>query len=115
MPYKDPEKQRAVQARYYQENKAAIIAAQNVKRNLWRREIQEIKSTTPCAECEETFPYYIMDFDHRPGVDKKFNVAALHHCPSYEALLEEIAKCDVVCANCHRHRTFMRLVKTKEV
>lgn len=44
-----------------------------------------------------------MDFDHRE--DKKFNIAQLSKIASVEKLKEEIAKCDVVCANCHRIRT----------
>jgi hypothetical protein len=112
MPYKDPVKQKAAQARYFQENKTRIVKSRNIKRNLWRRKIQEIKSVTPCADCGEIFPHYVMDFDHRPGSDKRFNVSAVEKCPSDKAFGEEVAKCEVVCANCHRHRTFIR--KTKE-
>lgn len=60
----------------------------------------------PCADCEIEYPFYVMDLDHVRG--KKL-VAVGHIGPcSIEKLLAEIAKCDVVCSNCHRERTFRR-------
>lgn len=58
----------------------------------------------PCADCLGTFPPCAMDFDHVRGV-KEFGVAAGICRVSDQRLLAEIAKCDVVCANCHRIRT----------
>ena len=71
-----------------------------------RQLIQDLKSQ-PCADCGEHFPYYVMDFDHLGGKIAEVSLMA----PSYgtESLLTEVAKCDVVCANCHRVRTFERL------
>jgi len=48
-----------------------------------------------------------MDFDHRFPDEKSFNIGrdALAGRCSLEQLEREIAKCDVVCANCHRIRT----------
>lgn len=51
-----------------------------------------------------------MDYDHREGTDKKFNVAHASKAGSVVRLLEEIAKCDIVCSNCHRERTHQRKV-----
>ena len=47
-----------------------------------------------------------MDFDHRAGETKAYNVGSMfaHHY-SRELIEAEIAKCDLVCANCHRVRT----------
>lgn len=59
----------------------------------------------PCADCNKQYPPYVMDFDHRSG--KKFGLAGKAWKPLPE-LLEEAAKCDVVCANCHRERTYQR-------
>lgn len=49
-----------------------------------------------------------MDFDHLDRKQKMANVAYLvkHGCSA--KLLEEIKKCDVICANCHRIRTHER-------
>jgi len=64
----------------------------------------------PCADCGNRYPYYVMDFDHRPGEKKCFNLAnvAGQTRISMARLKAEIAKCDVVCANCHRIRTYER-------
>lgn len=65
----------------------------------------------PCADCGQRYPFFVMDFDHVRG-EKKFNlsrVASVGH--SWAVIIEEAAKCDVVCANCHRIRTHTRVVK----
>jgi hypothetical protein len=70
--------------------------------------IREAKSV-PCADCGHSYPHYVMDFDHREGEIKLFNIASRVRgnvtAPRLEAIRQEIAKCDVVCANCHRERT----------
>ena len=64
----------------------------------------------PCADCKTRYPVFVMDFDHRPGVEKLFNIGASlkKYASQLDVLRAEIAKCDVVCANCHRIRTFGR-------
>lgn len=108
MPYKDPEKQKAAQRRYYDENKARYAAANKDRRNKLRQAIDAAKTGVPCMDCDIVYPPYIMDFDHRPGEVKLSNVSMLMNFASVEALMAEVAKCDIVCANCHRHRTWMR-------
>jgi len=51
-----------------------------------------------------------MDFDHRPGEEKLF-LLKVSKMVTYklETVLLEIAKCDLVCANCHRMRTQRRI------
>lgn len=61
--------------------------------------------SVPCMDCGGTFDPVCMDFDHRPGETKIANVGTLVHS-SMEVVVREIAKCDVVCANCHRLRTY---------
>lgn len=63
----------------------------------------------PCADCGLADPV-VMEFDHVPERgEKALNVSNLVGAPKAK-LLREIAKCDVVCANCHRRRTAARLV-----
>jgi hypothetical protein len=69
----------------------------------WIRDVKKV----PCMDCGKTLPPECMDFDHRPGTDKKFGVAEMGG-RRMSVVLEEIAKCDIVCANCHRIRTFAR-------
>lgn len=67
----------------------------------------------PCADCGIQYPYYVMQFDHVRG-EKKFNVGGGWN-NSIESIKEEIAKCDVVCANCHAERTYQRMIGGDEV
>lgn len=64
--------------------------------------IDELKSK-PCTDCGGTFDPVCMDFDHI-GTDKRYNVAKMLSA-SVQQVLDEIAKCELVCANCHRLRT----------
>lgn len=71
-----------------------------------KRAIDIIKSTTPCSDCGGKFPPECMDFDHVPGRGEK--VAPVSHLLGTDGLMAELAKCDLVCANCHRIRTRQR-------
>ena len=66
----------------------------------------DAQKAMPCADCGGTFPSVCMDFDHVRGT-KLFAIGARTRT-TREKLLAEIAKCDVVCANCHRIRTHER-------
>lgn len=70
------------------------------------RLIVDVRRAVPCADCHQTFPTCCMDFDHLPGFHKVADVTALvrNHRP-IQVVLDEIAKCEVVCSNCHRIRT----------
>ncbi|MDQ3743355.1 MAG: hypothetical protein M3444_03130 [Acidobacteriota bacterium] len=51
-----------------------------------------------------------MDFDHREGETKIFEMNRVSYV-SMRAIKQEIEKCDVVCANCHRERTYQRIMR----
>jgi hypothetical protein len=59
----------------------------------------------PCVDCGESDPI-VLEFDH--VADKEFAVSAGLRERNWGAVLREIAKCEVVCANCHRRRTALR-------
>ena len=59
-----------------------------------------------CTDCGYNEHPHALEFDHVMG-EKEFNVSQGQD-KSYKALLEEISKCDVMCANCHRIRTAER-------
>lgn len=76
--------------------------------------IRLLKETTPCADCHRTYPFCCMDFDHREGTVKSYNVGSMvAHGYSIDLIMTEIAKCDLVCANCHRIRTQARRIGKK--
>ncbi len=66
------------------------------------REIIEKAKNKPCIDCNIKYPHYVMDFDHIKG-NKLINVGRTR---STLKTLKEIKKCEVVCSNCHRIRTW---------
>lgn len=75
-----------------------------------RAVLQSIKENTPCTDCGKKYPYYVMEFDH---VHKKSDKVSAISSRSRLYVLNELAKCDVVCANCHRIRTYTRNPSTR--
>ena len=94
---------------YYEGNKDRYLQRVRLKREVIRKLLERLK-TGPCVDCGVSYPPYVMDFDHRDATNKKFSIAkADDRTSSIEKLLAEIAKCDLVCANCHRERTYGQL------
>jgi len=66
----------------------------------------KIKMDAGCMDCGLRPKYaQVLEFDHRPDEDKLFHISDRMVSGTVEDLLAEIAKCDIVCANCHRIRT----------
>lgn len=105
---KDPVKKAVelVQKRQYNEKNREKNLAYAQKRQAERQEFLNKIKDVPCKDCGETFPPYCMDFDHTQGV-KEGNISEMKSY-SIEKILAEVAKCDIVCSNCHRIRTFNR-------
>ena len=68
----------------------------------------EYKEKQGCIDCGENYPHYILEFDHKPEFEKSGIVYKILCDKGLDAAWEEIAKCDVVCANCHKLRTYLR-------
>ena len=67
------------------------------------------QKSKPCIDCGNRYPFYVMDFDHVRGA-KEFSISdARYKSITIHNLEKEIAKCDLVCANCHRIRTYERI------
>lgn len=83
------------------------------RRKSWsanRQEAIRLLKVAPCKDCGGTFPAPCMDFDHVKGA-KAFDLGkAAQKGIRWELVLQEIAKCELVCANCHRLRTHTRRV-----
>jgi hypothetical protein len=65
----------------------------------------EFFRSNPCSDCGETDPV-VLEFDHLR--DKRFEVTNQFASRNWQEILDEIAKCEVVCANCHKRRTARR-------
>lgn len=61
-------------------------------------------------DCGGRFHFSAMHFDHLPEYEKVEQISRLANSnTSYARIDAEIAKCELVCANCHAVRTFNRL------
>lgn len=94
MPIRDPERRR--------QQMAAARARARLRCRLWLKEYLRLN---PCVDCGQT-DIRVLEFDHRDPARKVANVGRMARSGvSVEAVIREVAKCDVRCANCHRIRT----------
>ena len=91
---------------HYKRNKRSYLD-RNTRAYQRHRELIRQAKSRPCADCGVQYPYYVMDFDHRDGEEKLFELNSVAR-KTITGILREIEKCDVVCANCHRERTQRR-------
>jgi len=91
MPYKDKEK---------------LYESQRKYRTAKKYKMWEYLLKNPCIDCGEKDPI-VLDFDHTNPKEKKGNISSwvASSTRSWETILEEIAKCQIRCANCHRRKT----------
>ncbi len=97
--------QRAYNAAYYARHRDREIERDSRRQRAARDWLRELRRV-PCMDCGESFEPHVMDFDHRDRSQKQFNVAGRNLLRRRGTVLAEVAKCDIVCANCHRMRTF---------
>lgn len=95
---------------YYLTHKPRYKASLNKSQQRKQEFINRMKSR-PCLDCGIQYNPWIMQFDHRVPIEKSFNIAEKKNCFGYDVLEKEMAKCDVVCANCHAERTHKQWVK----
>lgn len=106
MSYNDPDKQKKAQNESYLRNKEKVRESSRFSRRTNTQVIWKLKESTPCADCKQRYPHYVMDFDHRPGTEKIAGVSRLARSAGMDTLMAEVSKCDIVCANCHRERSY---------
>lgn len=62
-----------------------------------------------CKDCGYAEHPHALDFDHLPGTEKLLTIGSGDSTTApWDKVLAEIEKCEVVCANCHRIRTYER-------
>lgn len=102
--------QREYQRRWYIRDPAAHRQRNSQarrERHDRNRALVNAAKAVPCADCGVRYDVEQMDFDHVRG-QKVGNLASMAWQMSTERIIDEIAKCEVVCAVCHRIRTQMR-------
>ena len=94
MPYKDSTKRYESQKRHRDRNHELM----------W-----ELLVNSKCSDCNISDPR-VLEFDHLPMYEKKFDIARAiaGSTRSWNSILTEIKKCDIVCSNCHKIRTMTR-------
>lgn len=95
-------------AAYWVRRRLFRVSQQKERRRELREWISGIKSATPCADCGGNFHGAAMTYDHLPGHEKRGDISNLIAGGYRSVLITEMAKCDVVCANCHAIRTYRR-------
>lgn len=102
MAFKSKEKRRAYDRQWSKDNRSRRLALNYA----WRRKVvtwlDEYKQTLKCELCSES-EACCLEFHHKDPEQKDLAIAeAVHNGWSIERLKTEIAKCAVLCANCHR-------------
>ena len=95
MPFKDKEKNREYQRQWKAKNRTHNW--EKKKANM----LSEFKDTH-CAFCKETFPDCCYDIHHVNPEEKLYDISFLKRHKSIDVLKEELEKCIVLCAHCHR-------------
>ena len=81
----------------------------------YRRRIQKVwdLKRKPCVDCGIQYEPWQMQFDHLDSDSKVRKISQLV-THSWKKVLEEIEKCELVCANCHADRTYKRKVSKEK-
>jgi hypothetical protein len=108
MSHKDPKARSRYYKLWYKQNRKREVVRIKTNQKMLRQLIRESKQK-PCMDCGIKYPYYVMQFDHVRG-KKSVNLSGMHLRYGRLQILAEIAKCDVVCANCHAERTHSRIL-----
>jgi hypothetical protein len=105
MPYKDPAvrkaKAKGYSAKHYAANADKVKNKTREKRSSLRKEWKAYKATLYCTKCGFNHTA-ALDFHHVDPSNKTDSVNQLVSDGRFKAAMEEVQKCVVLCANCHR-------------
>ena len=121
MPRKNIEKRREYQRGYakkwYKANSAQHRAAvDRTRRPRILRAVAYVagrKAESKCTDCGRSYPPWVMDYDHVRGRKSHAIGEMVSQSFGNATIAAEIEKCDLVCANCHRERTWQRMPKKR--
>ena len=91
--------------KHYLKNKAYYIEKSDRAIANLRRRLRELKSSIGCSKCQEKHPA-CLQFHHRDKNNKSFEICDAVFTRSWKKIEEEMAKCDILCANCHAKEHF---------
>lgn len=91
------------QRKHYQKNKKVYLERSQIARKKREETVRRYKDV-PCEDCGERYPSRVMSFHHRDPKTKDKTINQLVRSASMDRVIQEITKCDVLCANCHMLR-----------
>lgn len=102
MRLRNKEKQQKYWRDWYYKNKQKKFESQNRRRRELRKFIDDLKAVSKCVRCGESHPA-CLEFHHKKGFSKKANIGDIYNTGwGLNRLKEELAKCEVLCSNCHK-------------
>lgn len=100
--------QREYKNRWYHkhsENKEKFRIQSNITRKKLRQKMIDFLKDKSCIDCGEK-DFVTFEFDHREVEKKQSTISKMvNDCYSWDKISQEINKCDIRCANCHRKKT----------
>jgi hypothetical protein len=102
------ERSRANEATYREKNRGVLTTKQQARAMVHRKRIERLKASVPCMDCGRKFPHYVMEFDHVYQTKPRQKPIATMTGLSWLTIQEAMMLCHIVCANCHRIRTWRR-------
>lgn len=93
---------------HYERNKEYYIDKAVRQRLALAELLKELKDNKACMDCGRVCQHFALDYDHIDSDGKLNDVSKLIAYGNKKRLLREIAKCELVCATCHRYRTAKR-------
>ena len=94
------ERQKELNKRHYENNKSDYLSRAKKQHQEYRKWFRDLKKTLKCSRCPENY-WACLDFHHLYDKDESVN-KLVGRMVSKNRVLEEIDKCVVLCANCHR-------------
>ncbi|MEK6888581.1 MAG: hypothetical protein AABW80_00555 [Nanoarchaeota archaeon] len=103
MPFKNPEKRKEYRKEIYEKNKRKVLFSVRKRKRELGKWFLDYKKNLKCELCNENHPATI-DFHHKEISSKKEGGVSylVYNGYSINRIKEEIAKCQVLCVNCHR-------------
>jgi hypothetical protein len=94
-------------AAWYKRNRSKRRAKVKADRQSYGEWLDSLKEGKRCLDCGQAYPSYVLEWDHLPDAVKTLVVSDTRRAAfSKKRILEELEGCELVCANCHRERTF---------
>jgi hypothetical protein len=88
--------------KYYQNNKEKFRVRDTHYKAILKAYVWDVKLQSKCSSCGESHPA-VLDFHHRNPEEKTTTIAMMIvNGYALDKVKEEIEKCDILCANCHR-------------